>query len=151
RVRHFVLRSDGALMVQVLRRGGLEPTTRDLAGMSAGLRELWAAVGDVLAPRAFLLGAASGWLALDGAEPAQQAVEEAEALPGPLPPWLEAYQVCVAGWVASASGELERAGEDLQTAERLFAAQGNGGGLFLVSLARIDLLHARGDDVTAVA
>src|SRR5262245_561924 len=150
RVRDFVFHSDGALMLRVLRRGGLETPTRDLAGQVAGLRGLWADVGDGLAPRVWLLGLAVGWLELEVPEAARQAVEEAEALPGTPPPWLEAYQACVKGWVTIFSGDLAEAGAALERAERWFAGQANAGGLFLVSLARVDLLRAGGQSEAAL-
>jgi tetratricopeptide (TPR) repeat protein len=151
RVGAFVMRTDGMLMLDALRRGTLETAPRDKVHMIGGLRRLWTAVGDTLILRMFLANLTLDWLLLDSPEAARRAWEEAEALPPEPLPWVQGYSAIVQGRLAAASGTWDVAEEAFARADRLFAEERHAEGAFLSALGQAELQALRGDGAGAVA
>jgi tetratricopeptide (TPR) repeat protein len=144
------LRSDGALILQVLRDGSTAVSPGDVLKTLAGLRGLWRETGDLHCLHAHLLAAANAWVELGDAARAGELLDEARALPVQPVPAFRAYQALVAAEVGLAAEDCAVAGKALAEAEEAFRQTGHGGGELLTGLARVELLRAGGRPTEAL-
>jgi hypothetical protein len=150
RVGSHTLRSDGALILTVLRAGSasFDPTL-SLSSLQA-FRPLWQATGDVHILHAHLLAAAEFWISLGDAGRSGELLAEARALPfEPIPAW-RAYGLLVEAEVALERDDTEKTGVALAQAEEQFRQRGHEAGLLLTSRVGAELLRQRGEAAEAL-
>ncbi len=133
------LRSDGALLLQVLRQETILTPAAQHVQFLLGLRELFVSIGDRVGLRARTLYAANAWLELGCPEEALRLCAEAATPPWADDPFGNALLALVRAEAERQTGELERATSDLGEAEQQFAARRYQGGLLLVVLVRAEL------------
>jgi membrane-associated protease RseP (regulator of RpoE activity) len=150
RVGSHTLRSDGALILTVLRTGSASSgPTQPLSSLQA-FRELWQATGDVHILYAHLLAAAQCWISLGDAGRGGELLAEARALPfEPLPVW-RTYGMLVEAEVALGKDDTERTGVALGRAEEQFRLLGHEVGLLLTTMVGAELLRQRGEAAEAL-
>lgn len=148
RVGKMPLRTDGALILQVLRTGGFATPSAALIQTLNQLRGLWAAIGDTLTLRVYLLSAAGAWLELGDRERGLALVYEADTLPGACPPGIQALRLIVQAQMA-ADDQLDAAEQGLDSAEGWYRSVGSLTAVRLVALCRVTLRLRRGDAVGA--
>jgi tetratricopeptide (TPR) repeat protein len=142
RVGGAMLRSDGRLLLQLLRTGSWEQPPPDVIQTARGCRRLWRAVGDRMMDRLYTLSAALSWIELGSTEKAESLYNEAVAIDAAHPyiDWLEAVARTS---LALARGEVSEARAALSRAEVLGDATG-AEGRCLVALLRASLLEGEG-------
>ncbi|HBI44589.1 MAG TPA: hypothetical protein DDY78_17330 [Planctomycetales bacterium] len=150
RLGSYTLRSDGALILTVLRTGSpSSDPTLPLSSLQA-FRELWQATGDRHIQYAHLLAAAEFWISLGDAGRGGELLAEARALPfEPLPAW-QSYGLLVEAEGALERDDIERTGIALAQAEEQFRLLGHEAGLLLTSRVGAELLRKRGEAAEAL-
>jgi tetratricopeptide (TPR) repeat protein len=139
------LRTDGMLIREVLRdRVFLTPPTQSLQMLST-FRDHWAAIGDVLTLRSYLIAGAFARIELEDWEGASQLLDEATAMGESTPSLLRGREALARYSVAAHGGERDRALEAITAAEDAFRAAGDDGGLLVVSAERMRMRVAAGD------
>ncbi|MDR3623081.1 MAG: hypothetical protein P4L85_27255 [Paludisphaera borealis] len=149
RVGGAMLRSDGRLLLEILRTGSLTPPPADVIQNARGCRRLWQAVGDALMDRLCTFSAALSWIDLGSMSQAESLFSEAVGIDAAHPyiDWLEAVTRTN---LALARGELSEASAALTRAEVLCETAGVGG-RYLLSLLRASLLLNEGKQGEALA
>ncbi|WP_165074142.1 hypothetical protein [Paludisphaera rhizosphaerae] len=138
RVGGAMLRSDGRLLLDVLRVGSLRQPPADVIQNAQGCRRLWQAVGDRLMDRLYTLNAALSWIDLGATAKAESVFAEAVAIDvaHPYIDWLE--EVARTN-LALAKGDPAEASAALSRAESFGETFGEEGG-YLLALLRAGLL-----------
>ncbi len=98
------LRTDGALIVELVRLGAIQMPSATVAQTLTALRGLWLAIGDIATLRIYTLSAASAWLSLGDVERACERIEEEQCLPGPRSPYAAALLSLVRAELALKQG-----------------------------------------------
>jgi hypothetical protein len=150
RVGSLSLRSDGALILNTLVGRSVDTPTAAVLQSVHLLRGLWEAAGDLRILQAYLLHAATVWVALGDEEYAAQLVEEAAGLPARPVPTYSAFLAAVRGLCAAAAGQVVTADDALGRAEKAFRELDHPGGLLVVRLWRCEVLQQQGEVVEAV-
>ncbi len=150
RVGSHTLRSDGALILAVLRTGltSTDPTL-PLSSLQT-FRELWQTTGDKYVLYAHLLAAAEFWISVGDAGRGDELLAEARAIPFErLPSW-RLYGLLVEAESALERDDTERTGVVLATAEEQFRLLDHEAGLLLTRRVRAELLRERGETAEAL-
>ena len=109
------------------------------------------AIGDARTRKAYALSASLSWLGLGDVEQADAFCSKAEAIrPGYDSSFFLGFNLAVRGFVACEAGKLDDSEAAFDAAAKTFAELNNEGGLFLVSLGRIELAMRTGDSEAAV-
>jgi hypothetical protein len=151
RVGATTMRTDGGLILQVLRGGARAGEAPERIQRLAALRGLWESVGDHLGLWVHLLGAATAWRDLGDVERAEAVLAEAEAVPLEPTPFTRAYGAVVRAAVLRAAGKFADAQAALDAAEQGFRDLGHEAGRFLTAWGRAELLLQQGDAAAASA
>lgn len=141
----FSFRTDGALILQTLRTGGIQAPPAGRLQAFRALRGLREAIGDTLGLYISMLSAASAWAELGAADEAERLWDEAQSLKLEHTPYTRAYGALMGAMIARSAEKAEQSEQRYAEAERLFHAAGNEAGLFLVRWGRVELLLAAGD------
>jgi hypothetical protein len=145
RLGSHVLRSDGALILTVLRTGSTSAGPTQTLSTLQAFRELWRATGDRHILYAQLLAAAECWVSLGDAVRGSELLAEARALPfEPFPVW-RAYGLLVEAKVAMGRDDTEQARPALAQAEEQFRLLGHDAGLLLTSMVSSVRLREGGE------
>jgi hypothetical protein len=149
RVGGAILRSDGKLLLEILRAGSFTQPPSDVIQTAHGCRRLWQAVGDRLMDRLCTLSAALSWIDLGSTAKAESLLIEALAIESahPYVDWLEAV---TRANLALAKGDLHEANAALTQAERSCGTAG-AEGRYLLALLRASLLLHEGRQGEAMA
>lgn len=145
RIGKASMRTDGALILQVLRSGSIAAPSAMLIQTVEALRRFWLSIGDTLILRVYLLSAACAWSDLGDAERAELLYAEAETLQGPVPPALLASSAITGAAISLQTGRLDDLSRFLDTAESAWRSIGDEAGLFLIELYRAQEKIQRGD------
>ncbi len=142
RVGGAILRSDGRLLLEILRTGSFMPPPADVIQTAQGCRRLWQAVDDRRMERIYTLSATLSWIDLGSSTKAESCFSEALAIDAAHPyiDWLE--EITRAN-LALAKGELTEASDALTRAENSGEPAGSEGH-DLLALLRASLLLGEG-------
>jgi hypothetical protein len=151
RVGATTLRTDGGLILQVLRGGATAGEAPERIQRVAALRGLWESVGDHLGLWVHLLGAAAAWRDLGDVGRAEAVCAEAEAVPLEPTPFTRAYGAVVRASVLRAAGKFADSAELLDAAGQGFRDLGHEAGQFLTAWGRAELLLRQGHAAEASA
>jgi hypothetical protein len=151
RIGGFALRSDGALIAEVIRDGVAASPPLGRVLIVAGLRPLWTAAGDMHTLYLQTLAAATGWLELGNRDQAARLCEQAGAPSGDFTPLMCGIAPVVRGAVEREACRWEQAGAALDEAEQILTAAAEPHGDFLVGCARAELLVRKGETADALA
>ena len=144
RIGKMPLRTDGALILQLIRTGGFSTPPSSLIQTLNQLRGLWTAIGDTFTLRVYLLSAADAWSDLGDRSRGEALVSEADALPGACPPGLQALRSIIQTQVAR-EDQIDAAERGLDLAEGWYRSVGSLAADRLVPLCQAILHLRRGD------
>lgn len=139
RLGGWSLRSDGAQILQTIKRRQPEVPAASLFAMVRSLCDFWAAIGDWRIHSELLLTAAGVWLQMGDASHAETLCDKAEAMVVEDSPFAKARIALFKGSVECVKGEFEASAAAFDKAEALFVTLNNEAGLCLVALARAEL------------
>jgi tetratricopeptide (TPR) repeat protein len=149
RIGSLLWQSDGALMIQVLRRGYLTWSAPHLIQQTTDLRHLWQSIRDFSTLSMHLYQSANAWSDLGEFEQAEQLCKEAESLPLEHSRFSRAYGALLRGIIASNRGKFEESGQALAEAQQGFQLLNDEAGLFLVEVERAGRLFHQGNAAEA--
>jgi hypothetical protein len=143
------LRSDGALMLHVLRWGECPSLPPQEVQMLLALSDLWLTIDDKVGLLAQTLTAADSWLQLGCPEQALRLCAEAEALAPAEGSFEHALGPLIRAEAERQTERPEQAMAALDEAERRFTARGDEGALFLIARVRAELAGGGATEATA--
>jgi tetratricopeptide (TPR) repeat protein len=146
-----LMSSDGALILNMLRHGPRPHPAHVQMQLLAGLGDLWRQVGDTVALYLNLHVVAAHWADLGDPAEAERLLAEAAALPVPSVPLFRAEGTMLRGYVAAKAGRSAEATAALDEAEAALVALGERDDLFLIDLARAEVLSRLGKPAEAAA
>ena len=149
RIGGAILRSDGMLLLEILRDGSLTPPPADVVQNARGCRRLWRAIGDRLMDRLNTLCAALAWIGLGSSARAESLLAEAVAIDAPHP-YLDWLEEVVRTDLALARGEWSEATAAPPRAEG-FCEGGRAEERYLLALLQAGLLLGEGRQGEALA
>jgi hypothetical protein len=151
RIGKAVVRSDGALILQVLRSGSYGSPSAIIVQGVEFVQTLSNSIGDMLLSHFNLLGGTAAWDDLEDLERAGALFDRASARPEWGVPAVDALGQFVRSRLALAAGRLHEADAALNSAETIFRSEGNEAGSFLVFLRRQEARLARGEASSVAA
>jgi tetratricopeptide (TPR) repeat protein len=151
RIGSATMRTDGALIRDVLRSGGYGASFPAIIAMVGFFRGLWRSIGDTTSLRIYLWNAAAAWVALEVPGQAELLEREAESLPGDATPAVRGFGSLQRGVIALGTGRLAEAGEALDAAESYYRSTKHDVGLLLVAATRASARRLGGDAAGAAA
>src|SRR5262249_8450269 len=151
RLGKFSLRSDGAMVWQLLRHGHLPSHIEESIRTLTTMRPFWEGIGDLRILRVFQTAVAMSWTPLGGCEYATELCAAGDRLPVGHSSQSRALWALARAHIALEIGQPEECVAALDEAEAIFSSRADDGGQFLVSWLRALLLVGQGDAATALA
>ena len=136
KVGKVVLRTDGRLILEVIRDRVISTPSITVIQTLDALRGLWKSIGDRNSLQSHLLASAIAHVGLEDLERAGLLLTEAESLGKSNEPLLQVLGLLVRSAIDAQVGALEQAARALDDAERILASLADQGGLLAVSIQR---------------
>ncbi len=144
------VRSDGALALQVLRRGTVSSNPPQTIEFATGLLPLWQSIGDTISQRLFLRDAGLAFIELGDLDRAEAFCSQADAIQVPHLQALAAWEALVAAQLALGTQAFDRVLPLLATAEQGFRSGRNEEGQVAAAILRAALRSRTGDAAGAL-